>query len=76
MVSVWESSGQKKITLKVSSEDELVKLAKLAETHQLCSYTVHDAGHTQVAPNTRTVLAIGPAPESYIDPLTEHLKIL
>ena len=38
--------------------------------------TTAAAGRTQVAPGSRTVLAIGPAPKSAIDAVTGHLKLL
>ena len=35
-----------------------------------------NTGRTQVAPGSRTVLAIGPAPRSSLDSVTGHLKLL
>jgi PTH2 family peptidyl-tRNA hydrolase len=67
--------GQKKITLKSHSEDELVALAEKAEAANLGHYLVRDAGKTEVAPNTATVLVIGPGHESKIDEITGHLEI-
>ena len=40
------------------------------------SYIVHDAGRTQIAAGSQTVLAIGPAPKGDIDKLTGHLSLL
>ena len=42
----------------------------------LPTYVVHDAGRTQVAAGSQTVLAIGPAPRSRVDTVTGHLKLL
>ena len=39
-------------------------------------FVVHDAGRTQVAAGSRTVLAIGPAAKSQVDRVTGHLKLL
>jgi PTH2 family peptidyl-tRNA hydrolase len=39
-------------------------------------YLVHDAGRTQIAAGSATVLAIGPALVEDIDTLTGHLKLL
>lgn len=41
-----------------------------------CSAVFCPAGRTQVAPGSRTVLAIGPAPKSAIDKVTGHLRLL
>ena len=40
------------------------------------TYLVEDAGHTQIAAGSKTVMAIGPAFSNEIDPVTEHLKLL
>ena len=40
----------------------------------LNTYLIRDAGHTEIDPGSRTVLAVGPAPASAMDPLTRHLK--
>ena len=39
-------------------------------------FTVEDAGRTQIAAGSQTVLAIGPAPVKIIDQITSHLKLL
>ena len=40
------------------------------------AYEVVDAGRTEVAPGTRTVLALGPAPVEVMDVITGHLRLL
>jgi len=40
------------------------------------SYVVEDAGRTQIAAGSKTVLAIGPAPVSSLDKFTRELKLL
>ncbi|CAE7864748.1 unnamed protein product [Symbiodinium necroappetens] len=73
----WERSGQMKIALKVSSEEELCDFHTRAEKRDLSCYTVRDAGHTQVAPHSRTVCAIGPASSVALDTLgCNSLKLL
>ena len=37
--------------------------------------SVRDAGHTQVAPGTKTVLCVGPDKARKIDSITGHLKL-
>ena len=39
-------------------------------------FVVQDAGRTEVAPGSRTVLAVGPAPASRVDQVTGRLKLL
>jgi PTH2 family peptidyl-tRNA hydrolase len=40
------------------------------------AYLVEDAGRTQIAAGSKTVLAIGPAPVAELDRITSHLKLL
>eukprot|EP00747_Dinoflagellata_sp_TGD_P166510 gnl/TRDRNA2_/TRDRNA2_189394_c0_seq1.p1 gnl/TRDRNA2_/TRDRNA2_189394_c0~~gnl/TRDRNA2_/TRDRNA2_189394_c0_seq1.p1 ORF type:complete len:178 (-),score=34.75 gnl/TRDRNA2_/TRDRNA2_189394_c0_seq1:103-636(-) len=63
----WETIGQKKIALKVQSEEQLLDFDARAKAAGLVSYPVRDAGHTQVAPHTLTVCALGPAPTAAFD---------
>ena len=53
-----------------------VQLAAAASNSGLMSYIVVDAGRTQIAPGSKTVLAIGPAFKSQIDAVTGHLRLL
>ena len=59
----------------MDSEEELVKLKKSAEDINLLCNIVRDAGHTQVAYGSKTVIAIGPAPKSILNEITGHLKL-
>ncbi len=72
----WKRYGQAKIVLKVPTEEEMLVLAGVAESLRLPTYVVVDAGRTQIAAGSRTVLAIGPAPTGSIDPVTRGLKLL
>ncbi|GFR45835.1 hypothetical protein Agub_g7200, partial [Astrephomene gubernaculifera] len=72
----WEMYGQPKIALKVRDEDEMAELEARAVSLGLPTYIVHDAGRTQIAAGSQTVLAIGPAPKSQLDSVTGHLKLL
>jgi peptidyl-tRNA hydrolase, PTH2 family len=73
---MWELSGQAKIALKVDSEREMLSLMTLASKAGLNCYLVRDAGRTQIAAGSKTVLAIGPSPTAEIDRITGHLKLL
>jgi PTH2 family peptidyl-tRNA hydrolase len=46
--------------LKAKSEDQLLELEAIAKSLNLCARSIHDAGRTQVAAGSRTVLGIGP----------------
>lgn len=72
----WESSGCAKICLRVDTEKDLMNLRKGANLRGLNYYLVHDAGRTQIAAGSATVLAIGPALCEDIDMITGQLKLL
>jgi peptidyl-tRNA hydrolase, PTH2 family len=74
-VQNWLASGQKKIVLKVDSLEELHELESKARDLGMNTGIVHDAGKTQVAPMSETVLAIGPNIASDIDQVTGNLKL-
>ena len=69
-LKVWEATGQPKITVKCDSEEDLMLLMVKARSLDLVSYVVADAGRTQIAPGSHTVLAVGPAPSSLLDQVT------
>jgi len=76
-LDIWEATGCTKICLKCDDgEDGLRLLQKQAKGNNLCTALVHDAGHTQVAAGTATVLGIGPAPSEDLTEVTSKLKLL
>jgi PTH2 family peptidyl-tRNA hydrolase len=72
----WEDRLEPKIAVKAKDEDELLLLEQNAKNIGLNTCVIIDAGRTQIAPNSRTVLAIGPAPTSLINQVTGKLKLL
>ena len=73
----WENlSGQAKIVLAVDNEKQLFEIKNKAEQAGLITCLIHDAGRTQVAPNTATCCAIGPDLVQKIDEITGKLKLL
>lgn len=72
----WESSGCAKICVRVDSESDLMNVRKGASVRGLNYYLVHDAGRTQIAAGSATVLAVGPALVQDVDLLTGQLKLL
>ncbi|KAJ2910949.1 hypothetical protein GGI21_000335 [Coemansia aciculifera] len=75
MVKAWEYTGQAKVTLKCGSAEELVDLQKRAQAAGLVAQSISDAGRTQIAAGSLTVLGIGPGPVSAIDRISSHLKL-
>ena len=49
---------------------------KEMQAKSLVTFIVEDAGRTQIAAGSRTVLGIGPAPVKVIDSIASHLKLL
>jgi PTH2 family peptidyl-tRNA hydrolase len=72
----WERQGQAKVALQVKSEEELGTLQATAISLGIVAEVIADAGRTQIASGSHTVLGIGPAPKSVIDKVTGHLKLL
>ena len=72
----WKAEGQKKVVLKVQSEDELRELLKAARSARLPAALVEDRGLTQLDPGTVTCLGIGPGPDAEVDAITGKLKLL
>ncbi|KAF8975594.1 peptidyl-tRNA hydrolase [Cyathus striatus] len=71
----WEQAGQTKIALRCSSEEELLSLQTQARRLNLCAQSIRDAGRTQIAAGSRTVLGIlGPA--RVVNQVTGALRVL
>lgn len=73
---LWLDQGQRKVALKVESLGELEALRRKADGLGLPTVIVQDAGLTEVAPGTQTVLGIGPGPSGMIDRVTGSLPLL
>jgi PTH2 family peptidyl-tRNA hydrolase len=71
----WKSQGQPKVCLQ-ASQSQVLELYKQAKAAGLNSCLIADAGRTQIAAGSRTVLAIGPDEIQKIDALTGNLKLL
>ena len=72
----WFSEGQKKITLKVSSEKDIHLLAENARKLDIPYAVINDAGLTQLPPGTTTVIGIGPSRTELIDKISLDLPLL
>ena len=75
-VSAWQITGQAKVCVKVANTADLEALREAVKRAGLPCYLVEDAGRTQIAPGSKTVLGIGPAPVSVFEPVTGHLKLM
>jgi PTH2 family peptidyl-tRNA hydrolase len=74
-VEEWESEGQKKVVVKVKSEQEMLELYERAKREVPCAL-IRDAGLTQIEPGTLTCIAIGPWNDAEVDKFTKGLKLL
>jgi peptidyl-tRNA hydrolase, PTH2 family len=72
----WEKLGQAKIAVQTKSEDEILELRRKAKNLGLTAEVIQDAGRTQIEAGSITVLGVGPAPKSFVDQITGHLKLL
>ncbi len=75
LLSAWEGSGEATVCLKCKSETEMDALEAGAISAGLLTYAVHDAGRTEVAEGSKTILCIGPNQVSRINAITGKLKL-
>ncbi|CAL9219374.1 unnamed protein product [Arabidopsis halleri] len=71
----WEYCAQPKVVVKIESEEEMLVLQERARTLKLPTHITIDAGKTQIAPNSRTVMAIL-GPVDNVDEVTGGLKLM
>lgn len=71
----WEMSAQPKVVVKIESEEDMLALQERAKSLKLPTHITIDAGRTQIAPNSRTVMAIL-GPVEVVDEVTGGLKLL
>ncbi|VVA96281.1 unnamed protein product [Arabis nemorensis] len=71
----WEYCAQPKVVVKIESEEEMLVLQEKAESLKLPTHITIDAGKTQIAPNSRTVMAIL-GPVDLVDDVTGGLKLM
>jgi len=72
----WSRRGQAKVCLRARETDDLLLLQAQALSQGLPHYLVADAGRTQIAAGSLTVLGIGPARAKDVDKVTGALKLL
>lgn len=74
-LSAWERTGCAKIALKCPTQDELEEIAAVALSKDIPIYLVEDAGRTQIAAGSRTVLGMF-GPTSVFEGVSDHLKLM
>lgn len=62
--------------MQVKSEEDMLVLQAQAVSLGVCARVIHDAGRTQIASGSATVLGVGPAPEGVVNMVTGQLKLL
>ncbi|TFG10644.1 peptidyl-tRNA hydrolase [Candidatus Thorarchaeota archaeon] len=72
----WMREGQKKVAVKVNSEEAILDLERRAIAEGLPRAVIRDAGMTELPPGTVTVIGLGPARSNEIDKITGDLKLL
>ncbi|XP_028400742.1 peptidyl-tRNA hydrolase 2, mitochondrial-like [Dendronephthya gigantea] len=75
VIKDWERSSCPKVVVKAPDEETLRELARKARGYGIETCLISDAGRTQIAPGSRTVLGIGPGPTDVVDQVTGHLKL-
>ncbi|HTP55474.1 MAG TPA: aminoacyl-tRNA hydrolase [Thermoplasmata archaeon] len=75
-LDAWLADGQMKIALEVPALADLEALDRRARADGIPTVWVEDAGHTEVAPGTRTCLGLGPARAAALDRITGDLPLL
>ncbi|XP_017572960.1 peptidyl-tRNA hydrolase 2, mitochondrial isoform X1 [Pygocentrus nattereri] len=75
LLKQWEYCGQPKVVVKAPNEECLLELLTHAKEVGLPVSLIQDAGRTQIAPGSRTVLGVGPGPADLVDKVTGHLKL-
>lgn len=75
LLKQWEYCGQPKVVVKAPDEETLIELLGHAKEVGLPVSLIQDAGRTQIAPGSRTVLGIGPGPADLVDRVTGELKL-
>ncbi|KAL3136929.1 hypothetical protein ABBQ32_006535 [Trebouxia sp. C0010 RCD-2024] len=72
----WEQYGAAKVAVKCPKQAEMMQIKAQAREEGIPFYLVTDAGRTQIAAGSQTVLALGPWAKSRLDKLTGHLGLL
>jgi PTH2 family peptidyl-tRNA hydrolase len=72
----WITIGQKKVVLKVASEEELFEFFQAGKDAGIPCELIRDAGRTQLEPGSITCFGAGPWDEEELDSVFGKLKLL
>lgn len=75
LVEEWESEGEKKVTVYVEKEKDLLELYNKIPK-DIPRIIIRDAGRTQLEPGTITCLGLGPYHDGELDKYTGKLKLV
>lgn len=76
-VKEWLAGPFRKIAVGVDSEKELFEVFNAAKQAGLIAELITDAGFTEFhGVPTNTAIAVGPATDAELEPITGHLKLL
>ena len=75
-VKAWERTGCAKVAVACPTQAEMERIMEEAYNKNIPLYLVEDAGRTQIAAGSRTVLGLGPAPAREFEGVSDHLKLL
>jgi PTH2 family peptidyl-tRNA hydrolase len=75
VIEAWLANREKTVCLSCDSLEQLVSLQSEARSRGINSHIVCDAGRTEVAAGSCTVLAIGPDISANIDAVTGSLRL-
>uniref|UniRef100_A0A4W5NI72 Peptidyl-tRNA hydrolase 2, mitochondrial n=1 Tax=Hucho hucho TaxID=62062 RepID=A0A4W5NI72_9TELE len=67
LLKQWEYCGQPEIVVKAPDEDSLLELVGLPASVGLPVFLLQNAGRTQTAQGSLTVLGVGPGPADLVD---------
>ncbi|XP_068249290.1 peptidyl-tRNA hydrolase 2, mitochondrial-like [Palaemon carinicauda] len=76
LLQAWLDSGQAKVVLKAADLNQLLELSEASKSYGVQEVLVMDAGRTQVAQGSETVLAVGPGSVKDVDKITGKLQLL
>lgn len=74
-LKTWIEEGQKKVCLSIANVEMLEDLRASCSMKRIPYFVVEDAGRTEVAYGTETVMAIGPCENEVLDRVTGKLRL-